>query len=286
MKESDPRLTPARPDLAAAHLEGRVEAPSYVRGETRRVCLPATPLRRHPRADAGLDTELLCGELFTVYEEKEGWAWGQAAFDGYVGYVSAAALGALEPEPGHRVSALRTYVYPVPNLKSPPLALLSMNAKVCIQRPGAPFCAIAFGGAPGHVFAGHLAPLNQRAPDHAGIAEMFLGTPYLWGGRQSLGLDCSALVQNALERTGVAAPRDTDMQAENLGEAVSGAPLQTVCRRGDLAFWKGHVGIMVDAHNMIHANATAMAVSVDSLASFAAAIEPEEGPIVCIRRLT
>ena len=285
MTEFDPRLTPARSDLAALHLKGQVEASAFAPGVARQVCAAAAPVRRSPRADAGLDTELLCGEGFTVYEEKGGWAWGQAAFDHYVGYVPAAALTDEYEAPTHRVIALRSYVYPAPDLKTPPHALLSLNAKVTVKKRDAAFCSLSLGSGESYVFSGHLAPLEAPAPDFVAVAEMFLGTPYLWGGRQSLGLDCSALVQNALERAGVNAPRDTDMQARSLGEALPVSSVENALHRGDLVYWKGHVGIMVDASRLIHANATAMAVTIDPLGDVVAAIKEAEGPITAIRRL-
>ncbi len=286
MTDLDPRLTPARSDLAALHLKGQVEASRFAPGAARQVIAASAPLRRRAESQAGLDTELLFGEGFTVYEEKGGWAWGQALFDHYVGYVPAAALGIVHDAPTHRITALRSYVYPAPDLKTPPLALLSLNAKVTVERQGAPFSAIAFGGEEAHVFTGHLAPLAAHAADYVAVAEMFLGTPYLWGGRQSLGLDCSALVQNALERAGVTAPRDTDVQERDIGVALPAPSVEADFKRGDLVFWKGHVGIMVDARTLIHANATSMAVSVDPVAQVAAAIEGAEGPITSIKRLS
>lgn len=246
------------------------------------IAVDATAIRRRPAPDAPQETQALYGEIFDVYEERDGWAWGQAAFDGYVGYVERAALAAPVDAPTHRVCALRTYVFSDPDIKSAPQRLLSMNAKVAAGRADGRFLAAARGG---WITADHLRPLSQHADDFVAVAEMFLHAPYFWGGRESLGLDCSALVQNALEAAGIAAPRDTDMQALALGAPVAGGFGEIALQRGDLVFWKGHVGIMLDAARMVHANATAMAVSIDDARAFAAKIEAREGPVTGVRRL-
>ena len=167
MTDFDPRLTPARADLAAAHLKGKVDAPRYAEGSERRVVAASAPLKRTPAPDAGTDTELLFGEHFIVYDEHEGWAWGQSAGDSYVGYVSANALGPAGAPPTHTVAALRTYLYPAADLKTPPLALLSMNAALTVTGKstgnGGKFSACAFEGTTAFAFTDHLTPIGAYA---------------------------------------------------------------------------------------------------------------------------
>ena len=195
----DPRRHAYRGDLAAEPLRGLVEARRFVKGEPRQVSAPSLPLRREPRFDARLDTEVLLGETATVYDESEGWAWVQLSRDGYVGYVPSEGLTRRLVTPTHRIAALRSYVYPEPDGKTPPLALLSLNARIACERAEGKFLALAGGG---YVFAAHAAPIGATEPDFVAVAEAFLGTPYLWGGRTSIGLDCSGLVQLALEAAG------------------------------------------------------------------------------------
>lgn len=279
----DRRLTPARPDLADERLRGAVEAPRYVGGVERRLVAPSAPVRREPRADASLDTEALMGERVTVYEERDGYAWVQLARDRYVGYVPSATLGATGIAPTHRVTALRTFLYPAPDLKAPPGAYLSMGAGVGPMATAGDFVQLATGG---YVFGRHIAPAEAAEPDFVSVAERFVGAPYLWGGKTSLGLDCSGLVQLALAMAGIEAPRDTDMQHADLGEAVPLAPDLSGLRRGDLVFWRGHVGIMVDATRLLHANGHHMTVASESLAGAERRIrENSYGPITGIRRL-
>lgn len=275
----DKRTTPARPDLAARHLQGLVQAERFAEGVDYQCSAGVAPIRRAPAGDAMQEDQLLFGEVFTVYEEREGWGWGQSGRDQYVGYVEMEALSAPLLAPTHRIRALRTYCFSQPDLKSAPLFLLSMNAKVTAQEQRDRYVKIARAG---WVFEGHLAALHEHAPDWVAEAERFLGAPYFWGGRESLGLDCSGLVQSALEAAGVLAPRDADMQ-EALGEAL---PLRLEgLRRGDLVFWKGHVGIMLDGERLLHANAHHMATAVEPLAQAAARIAGTAGPIRSIRRL-
>ncbi len=274
----DRRLTPARPDLAAEHLRGRVEAARFAPGTPRRVVVPVAPLRREPRADLGLDTELLMGEAFTAYENTdEGWSWGQGE-DGYVGWVPTEALGEPGAPATHRVAALRTFVYPGPSIKLAPAAGLPFGAGVVATDAG-PFAAVPGG----FVWAGHLAPADATEPDFVAVAERFSGIPYLWGGKSALGLDCSALVQTALRAAGHAAPRDTDMQERALGRAVDpDGPL----RRGDLVFWRGHVGLMRDPLTLLHANGHAMTVESEPLASARTRIRGATGrDVTGVRRL-
>lgn len=275
MKLFDPRLTPARADLAAAQLEGKVEAARYVEGRRMRVAAAAAPLRREPRSDAALDTEALHGEEITVYElSDEGWAWGQLVGDGYVGYVPAEDVAGTGQTPSHRVCAVRTYVYPGPNIKLPPLGAWPFGATIAVERHDSDFAVTASGG---FVFAAHLMPIGAAASDYVETALRFRDAPYLWGGKTSLGLDCSALVQLALQSAGIACPRDTDMQEALVGERVANATSSVGPQRGDLVFWRGHVGMMVDGERLIHANAFHMLVAVEPLVEAIDRIEAKGG---------
>jgi len=275
----EPRLTPARPDLAAEALRGRVQAERFVEGAAGRITAPIAALRRRPASDAPLDTEALFGEGLTVFDEAEGWSWVQLSRDGYVGYVESWALGAPLP-PTHRVAALRTHAYPGPGIKLPPMRAIGFNACVRIVREAAPFL-IAEDGA--HYYGAHLVPMDWREPDYVAAAERFLESPYLWGGRSSEGIDCSGLAQNVLAAAGVAAPRDADLQEATLGTPL---PQGAALRRGDLVFWKGHVGLMQDAMRLIHANGWHMKVVSEPLQTTKDRISASGGgPVTSIRRL-
>ncbi len=286
MTESlDPRLTPARPHVADLRLRDRVAAARYVAGTPRRVTAPSAPLRRAPAADAGLDTEALLGDAVDLYDVADGYAFVQLARDGYVGYLPADSLGPVDPEPTHRVTALRTFLYPEPDLKRPVLGHLSLGARLAatgeagayLETPG------------GYVFARHCAPVDARAPDYAATAARLAGTPYLWGGRTSLGLDCSGLVQLCLDAAGLPCPRDADMQERALGRALPFDPARpdfAGLRRGDFVFWRGHVGLMGDPETLIHANGHHMAVAAEPLAEAVARIAAHSfGAVTGIRRL-
>jgi hypothetical protein len=204
-------------------------------------------------------TELLFGERFLVIEENDGWAFGQASRDSYVGYVRSSALGSPVGPPTHWVRVLRTYAYVQADLKTEATTLISMNSLVTVEENEGKFSRLA--GA-GWVFSAHLSEIGVYRNDPAEVALEFLGAPYRWGGRQSLGLDCSGLVQNALHACGISCPRDSDLQAGELGEAAPPDALQ----RGDLVFWDGHVGMMVDGERLVHANGHHMAVALEPLA--------------------
>jgi cell wall-associated NlpC family hydrolase len=254
MKPFDPRLTPARADLAAERLRGLVEAQRYAPARRLRVTADIAPLTRRPDPAAALDSQLVHGEAFDVYDVANGFAWGQLATDGYVGYVPAAALGPDETAPTHRVATLSTFLYPGASIKAQPLAILPMGAQVAVALMEGDFARLASGG---FVFATHLTPFSELRPDPVAVAEELLGVPYLWGGRTPRGIDCSGLVQLAYAMAGTPAPRDSDMQAASFGRALG--PDETPMR-GDLVFWPGHVAIFTDPDTIIHASGHVMRV--------------------------
>ncbi|HEV7275457.1 MAG TPA: NlpC/P60 family protein [Devosiaceae bacterium] len=260
----DPRLTLARDGIAARSLEGIVPAARYSDTTMRQTEVPSASLRRAPSPAAEQLDQLLFGELIEVLEEADGWAFGQAVRDGYVGYVEAAALGGPPTVPTHTVRALRTYAFAAPDIKAPTTGLYSMNALITAEGQEDRFVK----GAGGWFVEEHLVPIGHAEADYVAVAERFVGTPYHWGGRESLGLDCSGLVQQALYASGRACPRDSDQQAE------MGEPVETL-RRGDLVFWRGHVAIMTSEADIIHANGWHMAV----------AVEPLDEAVARIRRL-
>ncbi len=280
----DPRLHAFRPDLADVRLKGAVAAARFVEGVPRRVLVAAAPIKRRPRPDAGLESEALRGETVVVFEDTaEGWSWGQLETDSYVGYLPSDALGADAPAPTHRVAALRTFLYPGPDLKLPARACLSLGARLAlagtVETRGTVYRLLT--GGEGAVVAAHVAAIDAPPEtDFVAVAERFLGTPYLWGGRTSIGLDCSGLVQLALMTAGHRVPRDTDLQEQAIGDAVEGDAAADV-RRGDLVFWRGHVGIMIDGEYMIHASGHQMAVVIEPVAEAIARI----GAVASVRRL-
>ena len=274
MTRFDPRLYPYRDDLAAESLRGRVEAPAYAEGRPMQVVAGCADLRLRPDARAPLDSQLLFGEEVLVFAEADGWAWVQNKTDRYVGYVGREALSDEVHAPTHVVSALRTFVFPEPDLKVPPLNGLSLASSVTVTQSEGGYCRIATGG---WIYARHLVPLDDLEPDYVATAQRFIGVPYLWGGRSSLGLDCSALIQLALARAGVVALRDSDQQGETLGDPLDWVPGQTRAERGDLLFSPGHVAIVFDADRVLNANAFAMAVSIEPWRDLEARIVAESG---------
>jgi cell wall-associated NlpC family hydrolase len=259
----DNRLHAFRPDLADARLRGEVDAQRFVEGRPARIAVAVADLHQAPRPDAGLSTQALFGDDVRVFDIAEGWAWIQLERDGYVGYVADTVLTQRNLEPTHVVVMPRTFTYPGPDLKLPATGALSMGSRVAIagstEARGTRYALLASGEA---IVEKHLALLDWRAPDFVAVAETLINTPYLWAGTSGFGIDCSGLVQLSMRMAGVDVLRDSDMQAATLGEPVR---REAGLARGDLVFWKGHVAMMTDAENMIHANGHSMTVALERL---------------------
>ena len=266
MTARDARLHAFRSDLADARLKGDVTAERFVTGRPARITTFVADLRKAPRPDAGVSTQALFGDDVLVFEDTEGWAWVQAESDGYVGYLADNLLGAREHAPTHIVAVPRTFLYPGPDLRFPISGQLSMGSTVTVtgsaQTRGTHYALLPSGQA---IIAGHLRPIAELAQDYVTVAESFLGTPYLWGGVSGFGIDCSGLVQLSMRMAGRQVLRDSDMQAASIGSPLEPGPDYSGLRRGDLVFWKGHVAIMTNAANMIHANGHTMLVSREGL---------------------
>jgi len=278
MSGADSRLSLARPGLAAAGLEGLIAADRFVDPEPMRTLAPLAAVRRAPDICAEQLDQLLFGEAFDALEIAGGWAFGQARRDGYVGLVEMAALGSPGPPPTHWVSALATFAHAEPAIRSPANGPISHGAVLATEEDSGAFLRAA---GLGWVPKVHLRAIGEVESDFVAVAERHLGVPYLWGGRSSAGLDCSGLILQSLFACGRGCPRDSDQQAL-LGEDAAGEPR----RRGDLVFWRGHVGVMVDGERLLHANAHAMAVAVEPLAAARARIAAAGGgELTAARRL-
>lgn len=281
MNSFDPRLHAIRPDIADARLGKAAESARLVEGEVREVAAPLLSLYSEPRFDARLDTQGLMGERVRVFDLREGWAWLQLETDGYVGYAAQDDLAVPKDAPTHRIAVPSTFMFPAPDVKSQPVVTLTQNASVRVIGGDERFAHLDNGR---FVVARHLKPVNESEPDFVTVAEAYLHVPYLWGGKSVLGLDCSGLVQLALEASGQACPRDADMQENELGRALAKDDLEALAR-GDLVFWDGHVGIMTDARMLLHANGHFMQVTHEPLNVAADRIARRHSPITSIKRL-
>lgn len=279
----DPRLHPWRPDLAAEHLRGRVSAERFATAMRHQVSAGVAPLRAAPQGDAEQLSQALHGDLIEIYDEQDGFGWGQMLSDGYVGWFDMAALSAPALPVTHRVAALRTYALADPSPQAQPVFLLSLNAGVVAEGTSADGRFVRCARA-GWVAAVHLVAPGARETDPVAVAERFLGAPYQWGGVESLGLDCSGLVQMAFRACGIELPRDSDLQRA-AGLPVADAPTGAPFRRGDLILWRGHVALATGPDEILHANAHHMSVVREPWETARDRIAAQYGPPLMVRRV-
>lgn len=266
MSQLDPRLHAFRPDLADERLKGRVQASRFVAGKPARIASTFEDLRRGPDLDAPVDTQLLMGDEVLLFEERGGWVWAQAVRDGYVGYMPSGSVTEPDGVPTHRVIVPRTFLYPGPDLRFPTTGPLSLGASVTVvdtaQTRGTDYAVLDSGET---LIARHVALVGETAPDYVAVAESLIHTPYLWGGTTGFGVDCSGIVQLSMRMAGKDVLRDTDMQAATIGQPFTPDDDLSGLRRGDLVYWSGHVAIMQDAQNIIHASGHTMMVTSEPL---------------------
>jgi cell wall-associated NlpC family hydrolase len=286
MATPDPRVNAWREDLADEQLVGKVTSRRFVAGVAAQIARPVVAVRRRPGHGEPLDTEALWGETARVFETVDGFAWLQLDRDGYVGWVPVDALARDPIEATHRVSAVASFVFPIPDIKAPPLMQLTLGARIAATPLDDRFVRVALpNGLAGVMVARHVTEEGRHARDFVDVAERFIGSPYLWGGRTRNGLDCSGLLQTALDAAGIAAPRDSDMQQAALGDELLIPSDLDGFERGDLVFWPGHVGIMVDGVMLLHANAHHMAVAAEPLTFAADRIAKAGSRISAVKRL-
>jgi cell wall-associated NlpC family hydrolase len=280
MKKLDKRLHAYRSDLADIKLRGQVESTRFVDGKQMEIIAPLVAVNRAPSSSSMQITQALCGEKITAFEVGDDWIWCQLQRDGYVGYIVRSAVSENLTVATHRVAVPWTFIYPLPDIKSQPPFNLPMNTRIEIIEIGEKFSKLTNGR---FIFTKHLKKITEFENDFVSVAEKFLDVPYYWGGKTSQGLDCSGLVQTSLEACGVHSPRDADLQESELGKTLMINDLAGLCR-GDLIFWDGHVGIMIDSDTLLHANGYHMMTVKEPLQDAIERIRPTGGPVTSIRR--
>ena len=261
----DPRINAFRPDLADIGLENTIKAGRYVEPILRQCVRGLLPLLGEPKPDATMISQIRYGEFLNVYEIREdGFAWVQNLRDRYVGYLpSDDAFSEEIADLSYRISALQTFIYPEPHMKAPPTDELTFGSYVRVGEEKNGFRKLVSGG---YVFGKHIAPASEvETKDYVFTAGRLLNVPYLWGGRTPKGTDCSGLVQLALGLAGIDAPRDSDQQRGAFGQTLPSHWRDTSWRRGDLVFFPGHVGMMTNISDLLHASAYDMKVVVEPL---------------------
>ena len=226
------------------------------------VVIGSAAVREAPNTTARLATQVLFGESVDVFDRQGSFSRIRCHRDHYVGWMRSDALSPAFASSTHKIVALRTFAYAAPDLKSPVKAMLSLGARVTVTGTDGDYASCA---QVGWIHMRHLASQVARETDVVTVAERYLHTPYLWGGRDSLGLDCTGLTQQAFEAVGVLLPRDSDLQHAWAGQAIPDWTVPGALKRGDLVFWKGHAGIMTDSRHLLHANAWHMATAREPL---------------------
>ncbi|PCH47556.1 MAG: peptidase P60 [Hyphomicrobiales bacterium] len=285
MPDLDHRLNAYRDDLADISLEGKVDAKKFVKPHAMQVTAHFADLKSKPDSAASLDAQVLHGDVLNVFEQSNGWAWVQSTVDNYVGYVRDHELGDVGREPTHLVLAPHTFLYPEPDMKSARCGYHSMGSKLIVTEKvttrGTDFCILDSGEA---IIAKHIFRLGDWRTDFVSVAETLINAPYLWGGNTGFGVDCSGMISLAFRLCGKTVFRDTDMQANSIGEELTPQPNYSNLQRGDLVFWNGHVGVMAGKKYLLHANGNSMNVALEPLKEAVERIAYLYGKPTIIRR--
>ena len=273
----DTRITPIRRDLASTAYKAIVKRKKYVTAKLATVKSAFTPL--YSNKGSKLSTQLLYGEECDVFETKNGWSWIQSRRDNYVGYTPTINLTKKIYKPNSKVISLRTVIYTKPDIKSVTKGYLSFNSLVEVIKIKGKYSLIKnLGWCPSL----DLVKIKSSKFNHIDLSKQYLDTPYLWGGRDSMGIDCSGLVQNLHQINNRPFPRDTDMQEMFVTNEVK---YEKDLKAGDLVFWKGHVAMMIDNSNIIHANAFHMKTAIEPLSTAKKRILKSNGKIKKLGRL-
>ena len=273
----DTRITPIRRDLASTAYKAIVKRKKYVTAKLATVKSAFTPL--YSNKGSKLSTQLLYGEECDVFETKNGWSWIQSRRDNYVGYTPTINLTRKIYKPNSKVISLRTVIYTKPDIKSVTKGYLSFNSLVEVIKIKGKYSLIKnLGWCPSL----DLVKIKSSKFNHIDLSKQYLDTPYLWGGRDSMGIDCSGLIQNLHQINNRPFPRDTDMQEIFVTNEVK---YEKDLKAGDLVFWKGHVAMMIDNSNIIHANAFHMKTAIEPLSTAKKRILKSNGKIKKLGRL-
>ncbi len=206
---------------------------------------PVANINSKPSEKSEITSQILYGEKFKILSKKNGWLKIKTNFDNYVGFIKKSKFN-KNFKPTNKICKLKSKIFKKINNKFVPTNnFLYFASGISIKNFNKDYVEFERNK---WIKKKDIKKIDHYEKNYIKIVKLFLGSKYLWGGKTSIGIDCSALIQIYFYYNRVFFPRDTKDQIKFCKKKS-----KKKLYRGDIIFWKGHVGMCIDRSKFIHA---------------------------------